>query len=247
MKGKCNNRHCICTGHYHNDRHGKIPTLQSRTVVTAFLLISATCVLSASALADQKWGHLEVTIRYDGPPVKTRYFDTRNPDIKVADERIVVNPENKGLRNVAVYLRNKSPVPIHPSFKKLAKEDVVVHMKDRRIAPHVFGLWTEQRLLFLNGDGHGYNPVVQTFRNPPVSFLIKPNKDYRYEYSTFEHIPSPISCSVHPWMNAYAIIRDNPYVSISDKNGFVSLRHLPAGEHQIQFWHETAGYIRAST
>lgn len=220
-----------------NNRHRALAI----SVILAF--IGVTCLLAASASADQKWGHLEVTIRYDGPPVKTRYFDTRNPDVKVADERIVVNPTNKGLQNVAVYLRNNSPVPIHQSYEKLKSKDVVVHLEDRRFSPHVFGLWTEQKLFFKNRDGHGYNPVVQTFRNPPVSFLIRPNKDYRHEYSAFERIPCPVICSVHPWMKAYAIIRDNPYIGISDEDGHVSLRHLPVGEHQIQFWHETAGYL----
>lgn len=201
------------------------------------------CLQTANVLADQKWGHLEVTLRYGGPPVKVNYLDTRNPDIKVPDERLVVNPANKGLQNVAIYLSNTKPVRVHRSYNRLIDQDVEVSLKNRRLEPHVFGVWTSQKLIFTNLDKHGYNPNLSTFKNPPVSFLIRPNVNYRHQFKIPERLPCPVFCSVHPWIRGFAVIRDHPYIGVSDKNGDIAIRNIPAGIHRFQFWHESAGYL----
>ena len=45
-------------------------------------------------------------------------------------------------------------------------------------------------------------------------------------------------------MKGYVLLRDSPYMAKSDPNGRFSIKHLPAGEHTFQLWHERVGYLR---
>ncbi|REJ94253.1 MAG: hypothetical protein DWQ34_09270 [Planctomycetota bacterium] len=45
-------------------------------------------------------------------------------------------------------------------------------------------------------------------------------------------------------MRGYILLRDNPYMAASDRHGRFSVKHLPAGEHTFQLWHERSGYLR---
>jgi hypothetical protein len=60
-------------------------------------------------------------------------------------------------------------------------------------------------------------------------------------------LPSKISCSIHPWMSGWMVVRDNPYIGVSNKDGAVEIKNVPAGEFEFQFWQEKAGYIQQVT
>jgi len=45
-------------------------------------------------------------------------------------------------------------------------------------------------------------------------------------------------------MRGYLVLRSNPYMAVSDANGHFLIKHLPAGEHRFQFWHERVGWLR---
>jgi hypothetical protein len=37
-------------------------------------------------------------------------------------------------------------------------------------------------------------------------------------------------------MNAYLLIREDPYFAVSDKDGKIEIKNLPAGEHTFVVW-----------
>ena len=45
-------------------------------------------------------------------------------------------------------------------------------------------------------------------------------------------------------MDSVILIRDNPYVAISDETGKFRIENIPAGDWQFQFWHKKAGYLK---
>jgi hypothetical protein len=59
-----------------------------------------------------------------------------------------------------------------------------------------------------------------------------------------ENLPSPVSCSIHPWMRGWLLIKDHPYMGVSDADGKVVIKNLPVGKWTFQFWHERAGNLR---
>ena len=51
-----------------------------------------------------------------------------------------------------------------------------------------------------------------------------------------------INCDVlHTWMSAAIVVTDTPYFALTDKSGDFQLEHLPAGEYDIEVWHERLG------
>ena len=62
-----------------------------------------------------------------------------------------------------------------------------------------------------------------------------------------DKIPGEIKCDAHPWMKAVLLVRDEPYVAITDAEGNFEIKNLPAGEWTFQFWHKRTGYMKTMT
>ena len=45
-------------------------------------------------------------------------------------------------------------------------------------------------------------------------------------------------------MSGYLVIRESPYMGVSDENGKLVIKNLPVGKWTFQFWHEKAGNVR---
>jgi hypothetical protein len=51
-----------------------------------------------------------------------------------------------------------------------------------------------------------------------------------------------VKCDVHPWMNAWIAVIDNPFFAITGKDGKFTLpKGLPDGQYTITAWHEKYG------
>ena len=50
-----------------------------------------------------------------------------------------------------------------------------------------------------------------------------------------------VKCDVHPWMQAYAAVMSHPFFAVTGEDGKFDIRGLPAGEYQVEAWHEKLG------
>jgi hypothetical protein len=48
-------------------------------------------------------------------------------------------------------------------------------------------------------------------------------------------------------MNSWLLIKDDPYVGLSDEKGHLSIKNLPVGEWTFVVWQENGGYITDAT
>ena len=62
----------------------------------------------------------------------------------------------------------------------------------------------------------------------------------------FESTPIPAACNIHPWMRAYLVVTELPYVAVTNENGEFTIENLPSGEWTFQIWQEKAGYIQSA-
>jgi hypothetical protein len=192
----------------------------------------------------QAWGDLEGTIVFKGtPPTPAPIKVDKDPAFcgmhMLVDEQIVVNKANGGLANVVVYLFTK-PAMIHPDYEKVAKDNVVIDNQDCRFQPHVATMRTTQKLVVGNKDPIGHNTKADFFNNTAAAFniTIPTGSTIEKQFMVAEASPAKLECSIHPWMNAYLLIREDPYFAVTDKDGKFTIKNLPAGEHTFKVWHQ---------
>jgi hypothetical protein len=54
--------------------------------------------------------------------------------------------------------------------------------------------------------------------------------------------PMSVSCSIHPWMSAWLLARDDGYFAVTNPDGTFEIKDLPAGQPvELQVWHEAKG------
>ena len=50
-----------------------------------------------------------------------------------------------------------------------------------------------------------------------------------------------VKCDVHSWMSGWFFVAENPYFSVTDREGSFKLADVPPGEHVLEVWHEKLG------
>lgn len=48
-------------------------------------------------------------------------------------------------------------------------------------------------------------------------------------------------CDIHPWMNAWIGVFDNPFFTVSGADGSFEIPRVPAGHYKIAAWQERYG------
>ncbi len=215
-------------------------------------LVVWTAAISQGFSQSEGWGNLKGTILVTGstPPVETEIIDKDQPTCLAdreapLDDNLVVSG-NGGLRDafVMMYLKRGKPVPaVHPDYERTLQQPVVLDNKLCRFEPHALFVRTGQTLRLKNSDDVGHNCHITLFNNEAnVNIPINEHVDVKLKQS--EKVPGNVVCDIHRWMDAVLLVRDEPYVAISDADGRFEIANIPAGTWTFQFWHRRAGYLK---
>lgn len=205
---------------------------------------SASSAASGSGGAAGGFGDLVGRFVLDGTaPTPTALTIDKDREVcgkhDLVDEGIVVG-DGGGLANVAVYLYLKSgakPPEPHPSYAE-ADKNVILDNLNCRFEPHICCLTTTQTLLIGNKDPVGHNTKIDTQNNPAINENLPTGAELEKTFSKSELRPAAVSCSIHPWMRGYLIVRESPYFAVTDETGSFKIANLPAGDWKFQVWHE---------
>lgn len=190
------------------------------------------------------WATLRGRFIYDGTPPTMPPYQVNKDTATCApgghappQQTLVVDGGTMGIKNVAIYLRDASRV--HDSAKP--SEDLVeFDQKECVFLSHVRGILVGQSLDIKNSDPVGHNTKIDG-RSNRFNQTIPAGEAIAYKIQREEATPAPVSCSIHPWMSAYLLPRDNGYFAITADDGSFEIANLPAGEElEIQVWHESA-------
>jgi hypothetical protein len=219
--------------------------------VICFVLL----VASSRAAMGQKWGTLSAKFVFDGKlPVSEKL--ELNKDIAFCmkrhpiDESLLVNNKNLGIQNVVVYLQLKKSQElkkIHPDYKKTAKSKVKISNTFCRFEPHIGVVRTGQEMILGNDDPIAHNILANMLYNTPFNIAIQPKGSVRQVFERTERRPCQLTCPIHSWMKGYVVVKDHPYVGITNKDGVLEIKNIPAGKWEFQFWHERPGYLKQMT
>jgi hypothetical protein len=216
-----------------------------------FLFTLLLALANACDAKSEEWADLNMTFFYDATDVPERKPVELPNDplcmpesLKPLSEALLVDRESKGIQNIVVFLDTKisrlDRSHFHPDLREPVESTVEVSIVDCQYSPHVFALRVGQKISLKNNDRYGHNPNFLFFSNDLESRLQPPDQMLQISPSVGEKAPTPIRCNLHPWMQAYAVVLDHPYVGISDKVGHLKIEKLPVGkELTFRIWHES--------
>lgn len=132
-----------------------------------------------------------------------------------------------------------------PDYEAIARHPVSIEIFNRRIEPHIAGVWTRQTLVLKNLDGVGVNPKLDCFNNPVVNPLVPAKASSEHRFTKPETLPVTVSDNIVPWMRGHVLVRPDPYFAISAADGSFKIKNVPVGEElEFQAWHEVYGYLK---
>lgn len=222
------------------------PTFQTSPLPHAHLMKRFVCAIvcavtsflpAASNAQAAETATLKIRFEYAGaPPVMEKIKIKKDKAFcgkhDLLDESILVNKENKGLKNVAffVYTGRRGTKVEDLSFE-LEPKEITLANKDCRFEPHVVVAHVGDTLEVTNPDAVLHNANMQFFNNKAVNPSIPAGQKFVYnELKEAEPGMVQVDCNVHDWMKARIIVLDHPFGGISDENGELVIEGLPVGQ-----------------
>ena len=165
----------------------------------------------------------------------------------ILDESVLVNPKDRGIKNVVVFLRPNNnqanaafaPNEVHPADAKRKPADAVIDQPCCTFVSRVTLARVGDTVVVKNPAPVAHNFFWDSFANGAHNPTLPPNKDWRMPAPLAkESTPIPFKCSIHPWMAGYVRVFDHPYYALTDESGNFEIKDAPAGQFRIVFWHE---------
>ncbi len=218
----------------------------------AFLVVAIAINPATQALAEG-WGSIsgQITLKGDVPEllVARKKGDPNVKDFKCCAEKtmydntLMVHPKSKGIQHIFVFVRRVKS--IHPDLKESKRKELVFDQKHCRFKPHTMLLRTDQTVIVKSDDPISHSTQTLPLRQDGINFIVSPNNRIgdKLTLKVPETFPTKITCSIHPWMTAYWMVLDHPYMTITDENGKFKIDKLPEGEHEFRFWQERCGWL----
>jgi len=118
------------------------------------------------------------------------------------------------------------------------KEHFRMDQKNMTFVPHVLPVLAGTTVDFLNSDDVLHN-VFSPDKCAEKFNLGSWPKGQTKSY-TFKDAGCTVTllCNVHPEMEGYVVVLDNPYFAVSAKDGSYAIKDVPPGKYTLKIWHE---------
>jgi plastocyanin len=217
------------------------------------LMIGCACLcLVAPPTQAADWGNVKGQIVFDGTPPTPKQLDVNKDQAAclakgpIHSETWVVNPGNKGVKNVFVWLVSESggKPTINPNLKDPPKEPAKLDQPTCAFEPHCQGIREGQMLKVHNSASiaHNVNWLGGKVKNPGGNKIIPANGNEMVKLNADKQ-PIAISCNIHPWMKGWIRVFDHPYFAVTDENGNFEIKDAPAGKLKMIVWQEDMGFL----
>ena len=220
-----------------------------KQLVLAIAALSGTGFGLTETTYAQKWADLTLTVLLDGDVPAPKPIDmTKDPlcnnSAKQLSDDLVVDPKTKGIANLVFTIDTKKTKletsQLHPDLQKVPATKPVLDNLNCKFVPHVFAMRAGQTLTVKNSDNAAHNAKFSFFENAAMNPIIGAGGFLEIIVTKEEKAATRVDCNIHPWMNAFIIITNHPYVGISDAAGKIKIENLPAGVPlDSKIWHES--------
>jgi len=212
------------------------------------LPVALLAAIASPALANaQEWADVTIKFVLDGASpagvAVNANADAFCAKQQIPTERLVVDAGSKGIANMVFMIDGKqtklSTDQVHPSLKDVPSTKPVLDNVNCRFIPHILPIRVGQTIEVKNSDSTSHNAKFVFFNNDEWNQVIPTGGSKTLQIKKAESGPSKVECNIHPWMTAYHIVTDHPYVGISNEKGEIKIEKLPAGvELTFKLWHE---------
>jgi plastocyanin len=213
-------------------------------------LFSLGLCLAACSLASSAWAadtanlKAKFVVKGNVPAPKQVNNNASDPfcaTFKVMSEDLVVDKDTGAIQNLALYADSKTikAGDIPADQKKAPAAKLLIDNKECRFEPHVLVLRPGQTIEVKNSDKTGHNANFGFLENDAVNFQVPAGGTKDQLIKKEEPAPIPVSCGSHPWMKAFVIIQDHPFVGVTDAKGDLAIQGLPAGKVTLRVWQES--------
>ena len=82
----------------------------------------------------------------------------------------------------------------------------------------------------------GHNTNLGLIDNPSQNPNLPAGAKIDFKFAKAEKLPMPVACNIHPWMQGFVLIKDHPFMAVSDANGKLTIKNVPTGSRTFQLW-----------
>jgi plastocyanin len=190
------------------------------------IALACCCALASVASAqDKQWTHITGQVVFPAnKPIPPRNPLNVNVDKAVClakgailDESVIVNPKNRGVKNVVVFLRpdaNNANAAfkadeIHPADAKRKAQDVVIDQPCCMFTARVTCARVGDTIVVKNPAAVVHNFFWSSANNGDHNPNIPANQQWKMPKPLVEErTPIQYKCTVHPWMTGYVRVFD---------------------------------------
>jgi plastocyanin len=110
--------------------------------------------------------------------------------------------------------------------------------KQMQFMPHVLGVVAGSTVKFVNSDPTPHNVFSPDHEKYNLgTFPQGQSKDYTFsKCTTFPCVYTQL-CRIHPEMEGFVVVLQNPYFAVSDREGKFEIKDVPPGSYTLGVWH----------
>lgn len=117
-------------------------------------------------------------------------------------------------------------------------EHALMDQKNMTFVPHVLPVLAGTTVDFLNSDDVLHNVFSPDKCADNFNLGTWPKGQKRSFTFKNPGCRAVLLCKVHPEMEGYVVVLENPYFAVSNKDGSYSIKNVPPGTYTVSIWHE---------
>jgi hypothetical protein len=224
-------------------------------------LFGVSCFCGAAMANEKGTATIKGKVIFDGEAPAAKPLPPMNADQVCAKAHSKPQPD----QGTIVYTKDGNTIPYVFAYIKSGLkgkydapgEPVVIDQKGCIYHPHVLGMVAGQPMQIKNSDPTNHNIHSLASKNPKFNFA-QPNAGMVKDLKSGDTFNKPeimvkIKCDVHAWMSCFVGVCAHPFFDVTkchetdggdkSKRGTFEIKNVPAGEYEVEFWHENFGTV----
>ena len=149
----------------------------------------------------------------------------------------------KATSDVVVSIEGVPAESAKARFAALKSKTSVMDQRDNKFVPSVLAVVVGTKVEFPNNDKSWHNVYSKGGAKDFDLGLYQPGKSRDVTFD--KPGVARILCNAHPNMEAYVVVKEQPFFSTADKTGNYRIDGIPLGTYRVTVWHPELGVTEA--